>query len=238
MRQSSLGTGAQVPNTPAPILTQYMKAPLIWVCPKRKRGLTYATQGGTFDPSVTGFLSYGFNDCGCFGQAAPKGDVTGSSGITGSIIDEMVVPTLPFNYTQSFKASDLVAVIDISGSNDPKNCDGNGGTGITGDAAWMDGPWAMASGSSSLPSATTQNYRLQTAWGKHNNRVNLVYLDGHTSTTYVSALTWGEFYGIYGPALTRGQTGYPWPSPPNGQLWNAPIASVAMDTTVVNVGPE
>jgi len=29
--------------------------------------LTFKTMSGDFDPSITGFLSYGFNECGVFG---------------------------------------------------------------------------------------------------------------------------------------------------------------------------
>src|SRR4029077_14931011 len=54
------------PNTPAPMLVNYLPNNRVWVCPKRKRGLTYTTAAGTFDPSITGFLSYGFNCCGVF----------------------------------------------------------------------------------------------------------------------------------------------------------------------------
>jgi len=54
-------------NTIAPLLQSYAPNNKVWVCPKRKRGLTYKTEPGTFDPSVTGFLSYGFNYLGVFG---------------------------------------------------------------------------------------------------------------------------------------------------------------------------
>jgi len=40
----------------------------VWICPKRKRGATYTTEAGDFDPSITGFLSYGFNEIGVFGS--------------------------------------------------------------------------------------------------------------------------------------------------------------------------
>src|SRR6266567_7607761 len=55
------------PNTIAPLLQPYMPNNRAWVCPKRKRGLTYKTEPGEFDPSITGFLSYGFNMVGVFG---------------------------------------------------------------------------------------------------------------------------------------------------------------------------
>ena len=61
-----LAKDGKTPNTPAPMIAAYLKNPLAWVCPKRRRGLTYTTAPGTFDPSVTGFLWYGFNELGCF----------------------------------------------------------------------------------------------------------------------------------------------------------------------------
>src|SRR4051812_26301784 len=39
------------PNTPAPMLAHYIPNNNVWVCPKRKRGLTYTTAAGTWDPS-------------------------------------------------------------------------------------------------------------------------------------------------------------------------------------------
>ncbi len=61
----------KTPNTPAPMIQPYLKNPKTWVCPKRKRGLTYTTGSGSFDPTITGFLSYGFNELGCFCLADP-----------------------------------------------------------------------------------------------------------------------------------------------------------------------
>jgi prepilin-type N-terminal cleavage/methylation domain-containing protein len=63
------------PNTPAPMLSPYVPNNKIWVCPKRKRGLTYTTAPGEWDPSITGFLSYGFNSCGVFGAVGADGNM-------------------------------------------------------------------------------------------------------------------------------------------------------------------
>src|SRR5215471_18484463 len=46
------------PNTPAPMIAPYAPNNRVWVCPKRRRGLTYTTAPGEWDPCVTGFLSY------------------------------------------------------------------------------------------------------------------------------------------------------------------------------------
>jgi prepilin-type processing-associated H-X9-DG protein len=67
-----------------------------------------------------------------------------------------------------------------------------------GDAAWLDGVWGSTTfGDSTVDS---ENGRLQTAYGKHDNRVNVLYVDGHNETTLVSKLTWGVFFGVYGNA--------------------------------------
>ena len=141
------------PNTIAPLLAKYVANNLVWVCPKRKRGLDYVTPGGVrnADPSITGFLSYGFNEIGVFGGPDP---VTGNMG--GNI--------------QKFKASntqnpaELVALCDCSGSNDPAQINGDA------DAAWLDTEWAGWSGPNSP--VVGFNGRVQTAYAKHNNRIN------------------------------------------------------------------
>src|SRR5260370_29513738 len=111
------------PNTPASMLAPYLPNNKVWVCPKRKRGLTYKTVSGEWDPSVTGFLSYGFNDCGVFGAVDPNtGDMKNAK---------------PFKSASVTRASELVALTDTSGSNDPNN---------TPAAAWLDSFWAGSSG--------------------------------------------------------------------------------------------
>src|SRR5208283_6179 len=60
-------TDRVTPNTIAPMLTNVMPNELVWVCPKRKRGSDYVVAGVVQDgqrPSITGFLSYGFNEIG------------------------------------------------------------------------------------------------------------------------------------------------------------------------------
>jgi len=207
------------PNTPAPMIQLYVKNPMVWVCPKRKRGMTFTTAPGGFDPSVTGFLSYGFNEIGCFCLANPAGGTDGG----------MQVPTPPFNYTKALRPAQLLCVTEVSGSNDPADCDGNPGTPTDpadpacGDAAWLDGVWASVSGPTQP--VNSPNGRLQTAWAKHNNRVNVLYVDGHTQTSLASQLTWGIFWGIYGPPPQ-------WPVLPNGETWNGSISRARYDSQV------
>jgi prepilin-type N-terminal cleavage/methylation domain-containing protein/prepilin-type processing-associated H-X9-DG protein len=206
------------PNTPAPMLLPYVKTTMIWVCPKRRRGMTYTTVPGIWDPSVTGFLSYGFNDVGCFFQA----DITGG-GPSG-----MVDPTQPFKYTLAAKPAQLVAISDISGSNNPQDCDGNGGSTYDGDGAWLDGEWELLSGAGEpVYSTSTKNARLQTAWARHDNRVNVLYVDGHAAPSLPSQLTWGLFWGLYTRTLL-----------PSGAYSTDFISSAAYDSQVWSNVPE
>jgi prepilin-type N-terminal cleavage/methylation domain-containing protein/prepilin-type processing-associated H-X9-DG protein len=175
----------QTPNTIAPILAPYIVNSKVWVCPKRKRGLTYTTEPGEFDPSITGFLSYGFNEIGVFGSLDPS---------TGNMIN-----SAPFKVGSVRRASDVVAIVDINGSNDPTQ------TGGKADAAWLDTVWAGNSGPSQ--SANSFNSRMQTAWGKHNKRLNFVYVDGHSAASLPSKITWGQFWGVFEPNVTLPTSG-------------------------------
>ncbi len=201
--------GSQFPNTPAPMILPYVKNPLIFVCPKRKRGLTYTTAAGQWDPSITGFLSYGFNDLGCFDTCATTG---------GS--DDGMIPTIPFKGALAKRPAQLVCATDTSGSNDPANSDHGD---ASADAAWLDGEWESNSGPGFGPTPPgTFNCRLQTAWGKHDNMVNVLYVDGHCEISLVSKLTYGVFWGAY--SLTDPiRTGY---------VYYNSISKVAYDSEV------
>ena len=166
-----------VPNSPAPMMVNYLQNNLVWVCPKRHRGLTYPNEPGDWDPSITGFLSYGFNDLGVFGA------VDASSGAMQN--------AKRFKASSVLRASDLVALTDTSGSISPVTS--------ASAAAWLDSVWSGMSGSGQ-PIANGYNDRLQTAYAKHNNRVNVVYVDNHAAPSLPSALTWGQFYGVFGKA--------------------------------------
>jgi len=199
------------PNTPAPMLASYVPNNKIWVCPKRKRGLTYTTAPGEWDPSVTGFLSYGFNCCGVFGAVDPN--------------DGNMINSKPFRASSVTRASDLVVMTDTSGSNDPNN---------TPASAWLDSFWAGYSGPTQ-PVVASENCRLQTAYAKHNNRVNVVYADGHAAASKPSALTWGQFYGVFTPGVALKTS----PSTPVPSVQSdAPISSPAYDSQQWSNSPE
>jgi len=197
------------PNTPAPMLATYLPNNRTWVCPKRKRGLTYTTAPGEFDPSITGFLSYGFNDCNVFGTVDPN--------------DGNMINSKPFKASFVSRPSDVVAVSDTSGSNDPNS---------TPAAAWLDSFWAGSSGPT-MGVTGSENPRLQTSYARHNNRVNIVYVDGHAAPSLPSNLTWGNFYGVFSGTLKAS------PSTPN-QTLNAgdPISSKTLDAQVWSSNPE
>ncbi len=168
------------PNSPAPMLASYIPNNDTWVCPKRRRGLTYPVNGavtGPYDPSVTGFLSYGFNDLGVFGAVDSSGNM---------------VSAKPFKATSVTRPSDVPAVSDTSGSINPGDDSG---------AAWLDAVWAATSGPN-VSFSTAGNGRLQTAFAKHNDRVNIIYVDGHSGPSKPSALTWGQFFGNFSPGVT------------------------------------
>jgi prepilin-type N-terminal cleavage/methylation domain-containing protein/prepilin-type processing-associated H-X9-DG protein len=177
--------GGIVPNTPAPMLTNYIPNNNVWVCPKRKRGLTVVASGvtyGPYDPSITGFLSYGFNCCKVFGAASDSGNMGNGPGDSGYH---------PFKSSFVTKPSDTVAITDTSGLNDT-------GLSASSGAAWLDTVWAAHSGpSAGISDGTIGNGRLQTAYARHNNRVNVVYVDAHAAPSLPSALTWGQFFGVF-----------------------------------------
>jgi prepilin-type N-terminal cleavage/methylation domain-containing protein/prepilin-type processing-associated H-X9-DG protein len=171
------------PNTIAPLLKPQLPNNLTWVCPKRKRGLTYTTAPGDFDPSVTGFLSYGFNEIAVFGIIDPANGLMGTA--------------KSFKASSIRRPSDMVAITDVNGSNDPNKVLGPA------DAAWLDTVWAGNSGNA----GGGENYRLQTAYAKHNMRVNVSFVDGHSAASLPSKLTWGQFFGVFDPGITLRTSG-------------------------------
>jgi prepilin-type N-terminal cleavage/methylation domain-containing protein/prepilin-type processing-associated H-X9-DG protein len=167
------------PNTIAPLLERQMPNNRVWVCPKRGRGLTYTSEAGVFDPSITGFLSYGFNEIGVFGNVGSDGSIFNAK---------------PFRASNVSRPADTVALLDVNGSNDPNQINGKA------DAAWLDTVWAGGSGPNQSPAGF--NTRVQTEYAKHNKRVNVVYVDSHAAPALPSRITWGQFWGIFVPGVT------------------------------------
>jgi prepilin-type N-terminal cleavage/methylation domain-containing protein/prepilin-type processing-associated H-X9-DG protein len=197
-----------VPNTPAPMMASVLPNPKVWICPKRQRGLTYPSESGDFDPSITGFLSYGFNCCGVFGAVQLSGAGAGN-----------MINYKPFKSSNVTRPSDMVAITDTSGSISP--------VASATAAAWLDTVWSGNAGASQ-PAVNGFNDRLQTAYAKHANRVNVVYVDGHAAASLPSQLTWGQFYGVFTSGVSLPCS----PSQPQSSVQSdASISSPAYDTT-------
>lgn len=202
------------PNTIAPMLTNYIPSKLVWTCPKRKRGTDYVTPAGiqSGDPGLTGFLSYGFNEIGVFGGPdLATGDMTGT--------------IQKFKSANAQRPSDLVAICDVSGANNPAETDG------IADAAWLDTVWAGYSGPTQAPGDSSFNYRVQTAYAKHNNRINFIYVDGHAAASYASQITWGQFWGVFTPGVTLLTQG-------TSQVSNQYISKPGYDSMQWSTAPE
>lgn len=163
------------PNTPAPMLASYLANSKVWVCPKRRRGLSYPSAVGEWDPSITGYLSYAFNDCGVFGAVGPTGDMNADD-------------NKKFKSSSVSRPCDMVAITDSSGATTP----------INSGSAWLDTVWSGNSGSIT-PASNPYNGRLQTVYASHFKRVNVLYVDCHAAPSLPSALTWGQFYNMNGP---------------------------------------
>jgi prepilin-type N-terminal cleavage/methylation domain-containing protein/prepilin-type processing-associated H-X9-DG protein len=197
-----LACGGEWLWTPAHALVPYLASPRIWVCPKKQRGFTYATAQGIFDPSVTGFLSYGFNYLGLFGGSADE--------------------PLQFKEAGILRPAQVVALDECNGSVNTKDIGGGIGNGSA-DAAWHDDYWS----DNSYPNNTTvslTNTRMQCQLGKHTKRVNFIYADGHAGPSKPSQLIWGQYYDMFannskGTAETS--DGY--------KEWTGPVSDAALD---------
>ncbi|HXA44786.1 MAG TPA: prepilin-type N-terminal cleavage/methylation domain-containing protein [Candidatus Angelobacter sp.] len=204
-----------LPNTAAMMMANYEPNNKVWVCQKRQRGLTYPSEPGEWDPSITGFLSYGFNCCGVFGAPALTGPNAGN-----------MLSYKAFKSSSILRPSDMVAVIDVSGSISPVDS--------ATAAPWLDTVWSSKSGGSE-PVANGFNERVQTAYAKHSNRLNIVYVDGHAAASLPSALTWGEFYGVFTPGVQL-------PVSPSGDVSSVQsdksISSPAYDSVQWSTTPE
>jgi prepilin-type N-terminal cleavage/methylation domain-containing protein/prepilin-type processing-associated H-X9-DG protein len=200
------------PNTIAPMLTNCVPNNVVWTCPKRKRGLDYVTPTGVqqAQPNITGFLSYGFNEIGVFGGPDPN---TGQ--MSGNVQQ--------FKSANVLRPSDMVAICDVSGSNDPSQINGDA------DAAWLDTVWAGFSGPTY--GAVGFNGRVQTAYAKHSNRINVIYVDGHAAPSYPSQLTWGQFWGVFTPGVFLKTQGI-------DQESNASISKPQLDSQQWSTAPE
>jgi prepilin-type N-terminal cleavage/methylation domain-containing protein/prepilin-type processing-associated H-X9-DG protein len=175
--------GGEWQRTPAVLLSNYLGNSLSWVCPKKRRGLTYKTEPGIFSPPITGFLSYGFNYLGVFGGDAGKA----------------------FKVAGVARPSSVVSVSEANGTDDPKEIGGGLGN-EKADAAWLDGYWAGGSFPNATAAKGNQNFRFQSQMKKHLKRMNVLYVDGHAASSKGSQLTWGQWYGVFSGTTIPGTT--------------------------------
>jgi prepilin-type N-terminal cleavage/methylation domain-containing protein/prepilin-type processing-associated H-X9-DG protein len=165
--------------TPAWQLAPYTKNTQVWICPSKGRGAP--------DPSVTKFISYGFNYLGAIGRP----------------LASMQQP------------ANTVFLAECGANADLKHLGGSVSDGAS-DAAWLDGFWRDHSYPKVKVSVysknnTNTNHRFQTQGGKHNATVNVVYADGHAKSTRPSRLLWGNFYGVFEGKYSDG--GVSWDAP-------------------------
>ncbi|HTH46366.1 MAG TPA: type II secretion system protein [Candidatus Limnocylindria bacterium] len=198
-----LNSGGEWLRTPASVMSNYTGSPKVWVCPKKRRGFTYKSEPGQFDPTITGFLSYGFNYLGVFGG-------------NGS-------PPRSFKASTVERPTEVVAVTEVNGTDNPKDIGGGVGN-EKADAAWLDDYWA----SGSFPNASTatgnENFRFQAQMKKHNQRVDTVFVDGHSAGIKPSQLIWGQFYNVF--------SGTTIPANPT-KKWNGPVSNAKLDASEV-----
>jgi prepilin-type N-terminal cleavage/methylation domain-containing protein/prepilin-type processing-associated H-X9-DG protein len=175
--------GGEWQYTPALQLSNHLGSPMSWVCPKKRRGLTYKSEPGNFDPSITGFLSYGFNYLGVFG---------GNSG-------------RDFKASMISQPSSVISVTETNGTDDPREIGGGIGN-EKADAAWLDDYWAGGSYPNATAPKGNQNFRFQSQMKKHLKRMNILYVDGHAASSKGSQLKWGQWYGVFSGTSIPGTT--------------------------------
>jgi prepilin-type N-terminal cleavage/methylation domain-containing protein/prepilin-type processing-associated H-X9-DG protein len=193
--------GGEWLRTPASQMSNYVGAPKVWVCPKKKRGLTYKSEPGEFNPSITGFLSYGFNYLGVFGGDAGSAKAFKASGVQ--------------------RPTDMIAITEVNGTDNPKDIGGGLGN-EKADAAWLDGYWAGGSFPTQTAAKGNQNFRFQSQMKKHNKRVNIVFVDGHSAGSKPSQLIWGQWYGVFSANPLIGV-----------KKWDGPVSNATLDNSEI-----
>jgi prepilin-type N-terminal cleavage/methylation domain-containing protein/prepilin-type processing-associated H-X9-DG protein len=166
-------------NTPASQLSNYISNTMSWVCPKKKRGQTYKSEPGIFNPAVTGFLSYGFNYLGVFGE----------DGLNNRL--------RIFRASIIARPSETLTVTEIFGGDDPAIQQESSLS------AWLDEDWARESFPQQSTPSAPMNARFQTQFKKHFQSMNTLFVDGHVSSVKASRILWGQFYGVFGERISN-----------------------------------
>jgi prepilin-type N-terminal cleavage/methylation domain-containing protein/prepilin-type processing-associated H-X9-DG protein len=193
--------------TPAIQLNPYLNAPLVWVCPTKRRGLTYKTEPGTFDPSYTGFLSYGFNYLAVFG------------------LDFTKATPVYRHLTWIEQPTQTIGMTEIGGDSNPGDIGGGIGN-EKADAAWLDSYWSggcYPNNNNPKGGNGLTNPRFQSQQGKHLQKVNAVYMDGHAAIGKPSQLKWGQFYAVYSGKVQLGSG--------KQVTWDSPVSSPELDAS-------
>jgi len=112
-------------------------------------------------------------------------------------------------------------VTEVNGTDDPKEIGGGIGN-EKADAAWLDGYWAGGSFPGATAPKGNQNFRFQSQMKKHNQRVNSVFVDGHSVGTKGSQLIWGQFYNVFEAKIPGGL-----------KQWDAKVSNAALDASDV-----
>jgi prepilin-type processing-associated H-X9-DG protein len=116
----------------------------------------------------------------------------------------------------------MIAITEVNGTDNPKDIGGGIGN-EKADAAWLDGYWATGSFPNQMSPRGNQNFRFQSQMKKHNKRVNIVFVDGHSAGSKPSLLIWGQWYGVFsGTAML-----------PNGKRWDGPVSNANLDNSEI-----
>jgi prepilin-type processing-associated H-X9-DG protein len=123
------------------------------------------------------------------------------------------------------RPTETIAITEVNGTDNPADCGGLPSGNGNADAAWLDDWWAVNSypWNSALLSWST-NHRFQTQKGKHQQRVNVVYADGHAAPTRPSKLVWGQFFSQF-----RGNVNWDFSGAPPLR-WSMPVSTTQMDS--------
>lgn len=180
-------------GTPAWQLDPYIKNKQVWICPSKQRGAP--------DPSLTGFVSYGFNFLGVFAHS------------------DQNFRLRPTKMSEMSSPASTVALAEATSPVSQNNLDG----------AWLDPYWCQNAYPRNTDPNRGTNPRLQTQWGKHQTFVNVCWADGHAKSVHVSQLKWGNFNGAVDgpdPAFPCGDT---WAGGQGQDKFDQPIAPPAWD---------
>jgi prepilin-type processing-associated H-X9-DG protein len=122
--------------------------------------------------------------------------------------------------TSVAKPTETVAMTEVNGTDNPLEIGGGIGN-EKADAAWLDDYWASGCFPEQTSPLHNQNFRWQSQMKKHDLRVNIVYVDGHSDLKRPSRIYWGQFYAKY-DGVVRGSV-----------QWNSPASNAALDAAEI-----